>query len=52
MTAMPRSARSASPIALLALSFAGLLACKTTSVESYVDSSSNDICEAVIACNC
>lgn len=44
---------SRSPVSLLALSFAGLLACKSeTSADAYVDKAAQDICEAVIACDC
>lgn len=42
-----------SRVALLALSVVGLFACKSeTSVEAYIDQAAQDICEAVIACNC
>jgi hypothetical protein len=38
---------------LLALSFAGLLACNNeTSTDAFVDQGSKEICDAVIACNC
>lgn len=39
-------------VALLALSLTGLLACKETSVDEFIDKTSKDVCEAVIACDC
>lgn len=42
-----------SRVALLAISFVGLLACKSeTSVDAYIDEAVQDICESVIACSC
>lgn len=51
-----QASRRVARATLLALSFMGssiaLLACKETSVDAYVDGSAQDICDAVLACNC
>lgn len=44
--------RPKSRVALLALSFMGLIACKETSVDEFIDKTTKDICDAVIACDC
>lgn len=53
---MPFQVRRVARASLLAASFlgsfVGLLACKETSVDAYVENSAQDVCDAVIACNC